>query len=167
MGFAAACHHVQGYLLFTKQLQQGIDIVWLLMGLSLAAGQECCRIEALTFGPQCQGEVPHDISDSSTSSLQSFDAAVWQHCCRSSMSIMIRVHAHCQAFSSTVLSLLMPSRPGQSCMPSTWLCFRVHVDYTVRSGPGRLHQLLPDEADTLKRTPFAVIQVGAMLAQDS
>ncbi|KAK9806032.1 hypothetical protein WJX73_007367 [Symbiochloris irregularis] len=36
---------------------------------------------------------------------------------------------------------------------------RVHVDYTLKSGVERLHMLLPDEADKLQRTPFAVIQV--------
>ncbi|KAK9807623.1 hypothetical protein WJX72_004557 [[Myrmecia] bisecta] len=36
---------------------------------------------------------------------------------------------------------------------------RVHVDYTVKSGPERLQALLPDEADQLTKTPFAVIQV--------
>ena len=37
---------------------------------------------------------------------------------------------------------------------------RVHVDYTVKSGPARLHAALPDEAQELSRTPFAVIQVS-------
>lgn len=36
---------------------------------------------------------------------------------------------------------------------------RVHVDYTTKSGVERLHTLLPDEADQLQKTPFAVIQV--------
>lgn len=36
---------------------------------------------------------------------------------------------------------------------------RVHVDYTTRSGVERLHMLLPDEAEKLQQTPFAVIQV--------
>ena len=36
---------------------------------------------------------------------------------------------------------------------------RVHVDYTTRSGVERLHTLLPDEAEKLQKTPFAVIQV--------
>ena len=36
---------------------------------------------------------------------------------------------------------------------------RVHVDYTVKSGPERLQAVLPDEADKLMKTPFAVIQV--------
>lgn len=37
---------------------------------------------------------------------------------------------------------------------------RVHVDYTVKSGPERLQAVLPDEAERLMKTPFAVIQVG-------
>ncbi|KAL3161264.1 hypothetical protein ABBQ38_009625 [Trebouxia sp. C0009 RCD-2024] len=36
---------------------------------------------------------------------------------------------------------------------------RVHVDYTVKSGPERLQAVLPDEAERLMKTPFAVIQV--------
>ena len=37
---------------------------------------------------------------------------------------------------------------------------RAHVDYTVKSGPERLHALLPaEEASKLQKTPFAVIQV--------
>ena len=35
----------------------------------------------------------------------------------------------------------------------------VHVDYTTTSGPQRLDALLPEEADKLKETPFAVVQV--------
>ena len=38
---------------------------------------------------------------------------------------------------------------------------RVHVDYTVKSGPERLQAVLPGEADKLMKTPFAVIQVSA------
>ena len=37
---------------------------------------------------------------------------------------------------------------------------KVHVDYDLRSGIERLHVLLPDEADKLQRTPFAVVQVS-------
>lgn len=37
---------------------------------------------------------------------------------------------------------------------------RVHVDYTTKSGPIRLKAALPDEAEQLMRTPFAVIQVN-------
>ena len=40
---------------------------------------------------------------------------------------------------------------------------RVHVDYTVRSGPARLHAVLPDEAEKLSKTPFAIIQVSMKL----
>lgn len=36
---------------------------------------------------------------------------------------------------------------------------RAHVDYTLTSGPGRLKELLPEEAETLQKTPYAVIQV--------
>ena len=41
---------------------------------------------------------------------------------------------------------------------------RVHVDYTVNSGPARLHAALPHEADSLSQTPFAVIQVSMLPA---
>lgn len=35
----------------------------------------------------------------------------------------------------------------------------IHVDYTLASGPERVETLLPqDEADRLRKTPFAVIQ---------
>ena len=37
---------------------------------------------------------------------------------------------------------------------------RVHVDYTHLSGPERLNAFLPDEAETLRKTPFAVLQVS-------
>ncbi len=36
----------------------------------------------------------------------------------------------------------------------------MHVDYTVKSGPERLQAVLPDEAERLMKTPFAVIQVS-------
>ena len=36
---------------------------------------------------------------------------------------------------------------------------RAHVDYTLTSGPGRLKELLPEEAESLQKTPYAVIQV--------
>lgn len=36
---------------------------------------------------------------------------------------------------------------------------RAHVDYTLKSGKERLHVLLPDEAEKLQKTPYAVIQV--------
>ena len=39
---------------------------------------------------------------------------------------------------------------------------RVHVDYTVKSGPERLQAVLPDEAERLMKTPFAVIQVTTL-----
>ena len=35
----------------------------------------------------------------------------------------------------------------------------VHVDYTATSGVQRLNALLPEEADRLRETPFAVVQV--------
>lgn len=41
----------------------------------------------------------------------------------------------------------------------------VHVDYTVESGPHRIHEVLPEEADRLKKTPFAVIQVSSANAR--
>ncbi|KAK9817716.1 hypothetical protein WJX72_001133 [[Myrmecia] bisecta] len=48
---------------------------------------------------------------------------------------------------------------------------RVHVDYTATSGADRLNALLPaDEADSLRRTPFAIVQVWRPLrgpVQDS
>ena len=34
-----------------------------------------------------------------------------------------------------------------------------HVDYTAESGIDRLDALLPDEAEKLRETPFAVVQV--------
>ena len=38
---------------------------------------------------------------------------------------------------------------------------RVHVDYTVKSGPERLQALLPvEEVAQLQKTPFAIIQVS-------
>ena len=36
---------------------------------------------------------------------------------------------------------------------------RAHVDYTLRSGHTRLKEVLPDEAEKLWKTPYAVIQV--------
>lgn len=36
---------------------------------------------------------------------------------------------------------------------------RAHVDYTLTSGPSRLKELLPEEAESLQKTPYAVIQV--------
>lgn len=53
-----------------------------------------------------------------------------------------------------------PDAPGQPVS-------RVHVDYTVKSGPERLQAVLPDEADKLMKTPFAVIQVGAQHLRSS
>ena len=40
---------------------------------------------------------------------------------------------------------------------------RAHVDYTIKSGRERLHALLPDEAEKLQQTPYAVIQVRALM----
>ena len=34
-----------------------------------------------------------------------------------------------------------------------------HVDYTPKSGPSRLWDLLPEEAKSLQKTPYAVVQV--------
>ena len=39
----------------------------------------------------------------------------------------------------------------------------VHVDYTAKGGPLRLATLLPQEAEKLQRTPFAVIQVWCII----
>lgn len=39
---------------------------------------------------------------------------------------------------------------------------RVHADFTFKSGVERLHTLLPDKAAELQRTPFAIMQVGAL-----
>ena len=36
----------------------------------------------------------------------------------------------------------------------------VHVDYTAVGGVNRLHAVLPDEAERLSKTPFAVVQVN-------
>ncbi|KAK9811501.1 hypothetical protein WJX72_004881 [[Myrmecia] bisecta] len=36
---------------------------------------------------------------------------------------------------------------------------QVHVDYTTKSGPERLRAVLPEDAERLSKTPFAVIQV--------
>ena len=36
---------------------------------------------------------------------------------------------------------------------------RAHVDYTLYSGPNRLKQLMPEEAEKLQQSPYAVIQV--------
>ena len=35
-----------------------------------------------------------------------------------------------------------------------------HVDYTPKSGPSRLWDLLPEEAESLQKTPYAVVQVN-------
>lgn len=40
----------------------------------------------------------------------------------------------------------------------------VHNDYTARSGVKRLHDLFPDEADTLSRRRFAIINVWRSIA---
>ena len=37
---------------------------------------------------------------------------------------------------------------------------RVHVDFTLKSGPARLQAVLPEDAAALSKTPFAVIQVS-------
>ena len=41
---------------------------------------------------------------------------------------------------------------------------RVHVDYTTQSGIDRLKALLPDEAERLLQTPFAVVQASSFTA---
>ena len=40
-----------------------------------------------------------------------------------------------------------------------YLVGMAHVDYTANSGIDRLDALLPDEAEKLRETPFAVVQV--------
>lgn len=42
---------------------------------------------------------------------------------------------------------------------SVLLTGMAHVDYTAESGVDRLDALLPEEADKLRKTPFAVVQV--------
>ena len=37
---------------------------------------------------------------------------------------------------------------------------RVHTDYTAHGGVARLKALLPDEAEQLMKTPFAIYQVS-------
>ena len=44
---------------------------------------------------------------------------------------------------------------------------RVHVDYTTKSGPIRLQAALPEEAEQLMKTPFAVIQVSTTVLNAS
>lgn len=38
----------------------------------------------------------------------------------------------------------------------------VHVDYTAPGGLRRLHMIFPEEAEKLKKTPFAIIQVSPL-----
>ena len=42
----------------------------------------------------------------------------------------------------------------------------VHVDYTAKGGPNRLRMILPDEADKLSKTPYAIIQVIVVIPVD-
>lgn len=44
--------------------------------------------------------------------------------------------------------------------PRAYLVGMAHVDYTANSGIDRLDALLPDEAEKLRETPFAVVQVN-------
>ncbi len=49
--------------------------------------------------------------------------------------------------------------PGGSLEAPNTPVSRVHTDYTTRGGISRLKALLPDEADRLSSTPFAIYQV--------
>lgn len=61
--------------------------------------------------------------------------------------------------SQSALSLSQRNNLSRGCF-EVWLNRRMaHVDYTENSGIDRLDALLPDEADKLRKTPFAVIQV--------
>ena len=47
-------------------------------------------------------------------------------------------------------------------LSSTWHLLNaglVHVDYTTKGGPNRLQHVLPEEAEKLSRTPYAIVQV--------
>ena len=41
----------------------------------------------------------------------------------------------------------------------SWFAGLVHVDYTAKGGPNRLRMVLPEEADKLSKTPYAIVQV--------
>ena len=52
---------------------------------------------------------------------------------------------------------------GKSVPGSNELVQRAHVDYTLYSGPNRLKQFMPEEAEKLQQSPYAVIQVNTAL----
>ena len=64
------------------------------------------------------------------------------------LTILTGMSFHCRSVESDQKS---PDAKGQPVS-------RVHVDYTVKSGPERLQAVLPNEAERLMKTPFAVIQ---------
>ena len=49
-----------------------------------------------------------------------------------------------------------PSKPAPCSKPVV----RAHVDYTEASDANRLKEVLPEEAERLRKTPYTVIQVG-------
>ncbi|KAK9859835.1 hypothetical protein WJX84_000544 [Apatococcus fuscideae] len=53
-----------------------------------------------------------------------------------------------------------PTKPAPRGKPVV----RAHVDYTEKSGANRLKELLPEEAERLQKTPYAVIQAWRPLA---
>lgn len=52
-----------------------------------------------------------------------------------------------------------PDAKGENLGDRRTPASRVHTDYTTEGGVARLKALLPDEAETLMRTPFAIYQV--------
>lgn len=60
-----------------------------------------------------------------------------------------------------VMTILCICRSKQLGDPSSRTpVSRVHVDYNATSGVQRLHAVMPNEAEELSKTPFAVIQVS-------
>ena len=72
------------------------------------------------------------------------------------------VKAFVQACIKALTTTAAAHQPASSLQMTSCAC-RVHVDYTLKSGPGRLHEVLPEEAAELQKTPFAVIQVPLLL----
>lgn len=68
--------------------------------------------------------------------------------CHGRLNILTGMSFHCRSAESDQKN---PDARGQPVS-------RVHVDYTVKSGPERLQAVLPNEAERLMKTPFAVIQ---------
>jgi hypothetical protein len=58
-------------------------------------------------------------------------------------------------FDTTVRSALIENPGGKVREPAR----RLHNDYTEKSGPQRVRDLLPDEADTLLKRRFALVNV--------